>query len=134
MDMAVTLDPAPKTVAIMVRDDPFGNGVANGVKAHAEEIGLEVVYFEKFPKDVTDVSSMLSAIKNLNPDIMIASTLYQDAVLITKQAKDLQVCPKMHLLLRGCVHPGLPQGTWALMPTTSSAPSGGCRTWAGRVK
>lgn len=95
MDLAVTLDPAPQTIAIMVRDDPFGNSVAEGVKTRAEENGLKVVYYEKFPKDVTDVSAMLSAIKALNPDIVVASTLYQDAVLITKQAKDLQLCPKM---------------------------------------
>lgn len=109
IDMAVTMDPAPKTIAIMVRDDPFGTSVAQGVKTRAEEKGLEVVYFEKFPKDVTDVSSMLSAIKALNPDILIASTLYQDAVLITKQAKDLQVCPKMLSYSVGVSIPDFPK-------------------------
>jgi len=109
VDMAVTMDPKPETIAIMVRDDPFGNSVAAGVKMRAEEKGLKVVYYEKFPKDITDVSSMLSAIKNLNPDILIASTLYQDAVLITKQAKDLKVCPKMLSYSVGVSIPDFPK-------------------------
>lgn len=109
IDMAVTMDPKPETIAIMVRDDPFGTSVATGVKDRAEEKGLKVVYFEKFPKNVSDVSPMLSAIKNLNPDIVIASTLYQDAVLITKQAKDLKVCPKMMSYSVGVSIPDFPK-------------------------
>lgn len=95
LDMAAELDPQPKTLAIMARDDPFGIAVADGAAARAEELGLEIVYREKYPKDATDVSSLLTQIKALNPDIMIASTLFQDAVLITKQARDLKVCPKI---------------------------------------
>lgn len=95
LDMAVTLDPKPTTVALMARDDPFGISVAEGVKKHAEELGLKVVYYEKFPKNTTDVSALLTQVKELNPDILIATTLYQDAILITKQAKELKVCPKI---------------------------------------
>jgi len=109
IDMAVELDPAPRTIAIMVRDDPFGTSVAEGVRDRAIEKGLDVVYYEKFPKDVNDVSTMLSAIKGLNPDIVVASTLYQDAVLITKQAKDLQVCPKILTYSVGVSIPDFPQ-------------------------
>jgi branched-chain amino acid transport system substrate-binding protein len=105
LDMAVELDPKPTTIAIMARDDPFGTAVADGVAAHAEEVGLEIVYHEKYPKDATDVSSLLTAIKDKDPDIVVASTLFQDAVLITKQAKDLKVCPK---ILSFSVGPAIP--------------------------
>jgi branched-chain amino acid transport system substrate-binding protein len=109
IDMTVTMDPKPTTIAIMARDDPFGLSVAAGVKARAEEKGLKVIYNEKFAKNVTDMSPLLSAIKNLNPDILIATTLYQDAVLITKQAKDMKVCPKMMAFSVGVSIPDFPK-------------------------
>lgn len=109
LDMAVEMDPKPKTVAIMARDDPFGIAVAQGVADHAKEVGLEVVYHEKYPKDATDVSSLLTQIKALNPDIVVASTLFQDAVLITKQAKDLKVCPKILSYSVGAAIPDFPK-------------------------
>ena len=41
------------------------------------------------------MSTILTQVKNANPDALLASTLFQDSVLITKQAKDLQFAPKL---------------------------------------
>ncbi len=101
IDMALAQEPKPKTVAVLIRDDPFGIAAGEGAANYAKEKGLEVVYKEKFPKDTKDVSSLLTQVKALNPDLMLASTLFQDAVLITKQAKDLKVCPKLMAFTAG---------------------------------
>lgn len=93
LEMAMQQDPQPETIALMARDDPFGTAVAAGAAAKAEELGLEVVYNEPYPPDATDVSSALTTIGDLDPDILLASTLFADALLITRQAKELQVCP-----------------------------------------
>jgi branched-chain amino acid transport system substrate-binding protein len=95
LEMAMEQDPQPETIAIMARDDPFGTAVAAGAAAKAEELGLEVVYNEPYPPDATDVSSALTTIGELQPDILLASTLFADALLITRQAKDLQICPEI---------------------------------------
>lgn len=94
MDALVELEPKPKTIAILARDDPFAVSVGEGTAEHAKEVGLEVVYNEKFPKELKDASTFLTSIKALDPDLVFCATLLEDAILIAKQAKDLKVCPK----------------------------------------
>jgi branched-chain amino acid transport system substrate-binding protein len=108
LEMAAAQDPPPQTVAIMARDDPFGTAVARGAAATAEGLGLEVVYNEPYPPDSTDLSSPLTTIRDLDPDIFLASTLFADAVLITRQAIDLRVCPDMFALSVGPAIPDYP--------------------------
>lgn len=95
IDMALTLEPKPTRVALMVRDDPFGIAAGEGAAAYAGEKGYEVVLKDKYPANATDVSSILTQVKAANPDALLASTLFQDSVLITRQAKDLQLAPKL---------------------------------------
>jgi branched-chain amino acid transport system substrate-binding protein len=95
IDLAATFSPKPEKVAVMIRDDPFGNFAGEGAAKYAQEKGFNIVFKEKYPANATDVSSILTQVKNANPDILLASTLFQDSVLITKQAKDLQFSPKL---------------------------------------
>ncbi len=95
IDMALAQTPQPKTIAVLMRDDAFGIAGGEGAASYATEKGLNVVYKEKFSTTTNDVSSLLTQVKAANPDILLAVTLYQDAVLITRQSKDLQVCPKL---------------------------------------
>lgn len=95
IDMAATLEPAPETVAVMIRDDPFGIAAGEGAANYAEEQGFEVVFSESYPANATDVSSILTAVESAEPDMLLASTLFQDSVLITRQAKDLQFAPSL---------------------------------------
>lgn len=105
LDMAARLDPKPRTVAIMALNNPFGLLAAQGAQDHAKAIGFDVVYSEKYPAQSNDVSAFLTQIKAKNPDIVIASSFFQDALLITKQAKELRLCPK---ILAFTVGPALP--------------------------
>jgi branched-chain amino acid transport system substrate-binding protein len=115
IEMAVTeLDPKPKTVAVLALDDPFGLACANGTRDWAEKAGLDVVLFEKYPSDAKDLSSLLTKVKGLNPDLVLASSLYEHAALITRQAKELDLCPK---LLGFTVGPTFPDFIESLGPT-----------------
>jgi branched-chain amino acid transport system substrate-binding protein len=115
IEMAVTeLDPKPRTVAVLALDDPFGLACANGTRDWAEEAGLDVVLFEKYPSDAKDLSSLLTKVKGLNPDLVLASSLYEHAALITRQAKELDLCPK---LLGFTVGPTFPDFIESLGPT-----------------
>jgi branched-chain amino acid transport system substrate-binding protein len=96
IEMAVKeLQPKPQTVAIVIMDDPFGNSTAAGMKKYSEEAGLQVVMFEKYPVDAKDLSSLLTKAKGLNPDMLLGATQFEQASLITRQAKELNFCPKL---------------------------------------
>jgi branched-chain amino acid transport system substrate-binding protein len=88
---AASLRPAPKTVAILSADDLFSLEVANGAKDWAEHNGLKVVYFQKYPVGVADLSAALTSIRALHPDVLIGSGHLQESLLIMKQAQTLDV-------------------------------------------
>ncbi|MDO8562931.1 MAG: amino acid ABC transporter substrate-binding protein [Candidatus Limnocylindria bacterium] len=95
VDMGLTLSPQPRRLAVLIRDDPFGIAAGEGAAKYAATKGYDVVFKEKFPANATDVSTILTRVKATTPDVMLASTLFQDSVLLTKQAKDLQFAPKL---------------------------------------
>jgi branched-chain amino acid transport system substrate-binding protein len=93
--VALETDPDLKTVAILIENAAFSLEVAEGAKAYAEDKGLEVVYFEEYPAATQDVSPLLTAVKGLEPDILLGAGHLQDTILIVKQAKDVGVEAKV---------------------------------------
>jgi branched-chain amino acid transport system substrate-binding protein len=94
IDVVRSKDPAVKTVAILGENESFSKEVAKGAAEYAKERGMEVVYDELYPSNTQDVSSLLTAIKGKNPQIILGSGHLQDSLLIVKQARDLNVAPK----------------------------------------
>ncbi|HUG37552.1 MAG TPA: amino acid ABC transporter substrate-binding protein [Candidatus Limnocylindrales bacterium] len=85
-----------KTVAVINEDTLFAKASAAGSVDIAKKKGLQVVFQEAYPKGNTDFSAMLVKLKALNPDVIAASTYFDDAVAITRQMKELGVNPKMY--------------------------------------
>ncbi|HET7875461.1 MAG TPA: amino acid ABC transporter substrate-binding protein [Methylomirabilota bacterium] len=85
-----------KTVAIVNEDTLFTKSSAEGIAELAKKKGMQVVFREAYPKGNTDFSALLVKIKSLNPDVIAASTYFDDAVAITRQMKELNVNPRMY--------------------------------------
>jgi branched-chain amino acid transport system substrate-binding protein len=94
LDLVKAKDPSAKKVAIVAETDKFAIEVADGTAAYAKDQGFDVVYNEKYPTAAKDVSPQLTAIKGLNPDILLGAGHLQDAILTVKQAKDIGVNAK----------------------------------------
>src|SRR5262245_53349101 len=90
-----------KTVAILYEDTLFAKTAAVGTGEIAKKRGMQVVLQEAYPKGNTDFSGLLTKVKALNPDVIAASTYFDDAVAITRQSKELNVNPKMFGLTVG---------------------------------
>lgn len=84
-----------KTVAIVNEDTLFAKASATGTAELAKKKGLQVVFQEAYPKGHTDFSALLVKVKSLNPDVIAASTYFDDAVALTRQMKELAVSPRM---------------------------------------
>lgn len=95
LEMSTTFDPKPTKVAILTPDELFPLAAAEGARAKATELGLEVVFFGKYPKASKDLSPVLTDLKSKNPDIVLATGYVSDAVQVVKQLKDLQFAPKI---------------------------------------
>jgi branched-chain amino acid transport system substrate-binding protein len=101
-------DPPPKNEAIIVADSLFPLASAQGNRDYANSIGLEIVYDEKFPQDVTDLSPILSQVKALNPDILEVHGFFGHSVLVVKQLKELGWAPKALIMDVGPTMPDFP--------------------------
>jgi len=85
-----------KTVAVLNEDTLFTKASAVGVAEIAKKKGMQVVLQEAYPKGNTDFSALLVKIRAVNPDVIAASTYFDDAVAITRQMKELNVNPRMY--------------------------------------
>ena len=104
IDFAKSLNPAPKTIGLIVRNDLFPTAQGASIVTAAEAGGLKVVYNEQFPPDTTDLSTALLGAKAANPDMLIGLGYVNDLILMTKQAKELQVKPMAFLQTAGPSH------------------------------
>lgn len=84
---------AASTIAILYdTGDDYSAGIAETVKATAEEIGLEVVAMEGYPTGSVDFNSQLSKIQNAGDvDVIIAPCYYEDASNILSQARKMGI-------------------------------------------
>ncbi|WP_243354993.1 ABC transporter substrate-binding protein [Bacillus litorisediminis] len=81
-----------KKVAIMYgNDDVFTKSGYDSMKKAAEDLGLEIVTTQTFQKGQSDYKAQLTEIKNLNPDLILCSALYNEGAVIMKQARDIGI-------------------------------------------
>jgi branched-chain amino acid transport system substrate-binding protein len=96
LDMAHSQKPAAQTVAITAASDAFSQEVAQGAAAWATAHGMKVVYSNKYPDTATDVSSIISALKQTNPDLILNAGHLQDALLVQKGLREQNVLAKAY--------------------------------------
>ncbi len=79
-----------KKVAILYgNDDVFTKAGYDVMKQVAEDKNLEVVTTETFQLNQSDYKPLLTKIKNLEPDLILASALYNEGAVILDQARKM---------------------------------------------
>jgi len=96
LEMALAQKPRPQTLGITYASDAFSQDVASGAKDYAVAHGLKVVYDNKYPPTAVDVSSLISALKASNPEIILNAGHLQDALLVHKGLKEQNVTAKIY--------------------------------------
>jgi branched-chain amino acid transport system substrate-binding protein len=94
--MARVQKPQPQTLAITAASDAFSQEVAQGAADWAVSHGMKIVYNNKYPDTATDVSSIISALKATNPDIILNAGHLRDALLVQKGLKEQNVLAKAY--------------------------------------
>ncbi|CAN5841148.1 amino acid ABC transporter substrate-binding protein [soil metagenome] len=110
-DILTVIAPAQgyTTAAIIYEDTLFPTSTAAGAVAHCETAGIEVLINEVYPTEATDVSSVLTRIRDADPDILIGGSYLPDSVLITRQSKELGVNPRLYAFSVGAAQPDFVQ-------------------------
>jgi branched-chain amino acid transport system substrate-binding protein len=95
------------TAVVAYEDTSFPTAVANGAQQHLEANGIEVLAVEKYPKDIQDVSAIMTKFRDLDPDLFVGGGHYNDAVLFVNAAKELGFDPEAMLITVGPSNPKL---------------------------
>jgi len=103
--MAENLDPKPKTVAVISANDLFPLSCAEGFVDYCKNIGFEVVLFEKYPAGATDISALLTKVKDLNPDILGVAGYTVDSLMVIRHCKELNINPRIYAFSVGVMIP-----------------------------
>jgi branched-chain amino acid transport system substrate-binding protein len=91
LDMIHHIDPKAKKVALAYEDSEFAKSVMHGAEKHAKKLGFNVVFARTYPKGVTDLTPLLSALKASNPDFILGGGHFEDGQLFNRQMADLDI-------------------------------------------
>jgi len=78
-------------VAVAVENDPFSLDVRAGVLDDAKKYDMKLVIDEKLPRDLADMSAILTKVKLLKPDVLIVSGHSKGAVTAVRQIGDMRI-------------------------------------------
>jgi len=94
----------PSTVAIWEDDSTEGDamcGPTSDIVTQASQFGLDVVFAQKYETGGSDYTSLISATKAANPDIVYGIPQPPDFITLMKQSNQLELTPKMWYFSKG---------------------------------
>lgn len=74
-----------KTVAFIYENSNYGTGIAEYIKEHIEETGLEIVGMLAYPATTSTLSSEVTRLAALDPDLLVPIGYYSDQNLFMKE-------------------------------------------------
>ena len=83
-ELAMALEPRPKTVALVGADAEFARNMLLGARANAETAGLEIVYDRTYPMSVVDFTPIIRSIRATEPDIVYIASYPPDSAGIVR--------------------------------------------------
>jgi branched-chain amino acid transport system substrate-binding protein len=105
LNMIHKIDPKAKKVALAYEDSEFAKMVMHGAEEHAKKLGFEIVFNRTYPKGVTDLTPLLSAMKATKPDFVIGGGHFEDGQLFNRQMADLDINTKALSLIAAATLP-----------------------------
>ncbi len=98
-------DKGAKSVVIAYEDTAFPTSVAEGAQKWATEYGYEILAVETYPKDVADVSAIMTKFRDLDPDVFVGGGHFNDALLFVRAAQELGFTPDAMVITVGPSNP-----------------------------
>jgi branched-chain amino acid transport system substrate-binding protein len=87
--VAKTISPAPKTVALVGADAEFSNNVVVGARRNAEKFGFQIVYDRLYPPSTVDYTPVVRAVRATNPDLVLLASYPPDSVGMVRAATEV---------------------------------------------
>jgi branched-chain amino acid transport system substrate-binding protein len=104
--LSIPEDQRPTTFAIVTQDDPFVLGVMDRAKELLEAGGLTEVFHEVYAPETTDFSALAIQVADLDPDLVLGGTVFEDSVGQIRAYQDAGYQPRAAFFTTG---PSLPE-------------------------
>lgn len=78
-------------VSIAHEDSDYGTSVADSFSSLAEKAGVQIVSIEPYAANTSDLSSVIFRLRKAAPDIVVAVSYANDAILLSRQAYELKL-------------------------------------------
>jgi branched-chain amino acid transport system substrate-binding protein len=88
-------DQRPKTAAYPTLDDPFAAPNVEGIRLALEEAGIETVYQETYAIDTKNFDTIVNAMKNADPDLVVHGAQFEDGIGLTRSMLKADFTPDM---------------------------------------
>ncbi len=88
-------DQRPQTAAYPTLDDPFAAPNVEGIRLALEEAGVETVYQETYAIDTKNFDTIVNAMKNANPDLVVHGAQFEDGIGLTRSMLKADFTPGM---------------------------------------
>jgi branched-chain amino acid transport system substrate-binding protein len=85
----------PETAAYPTLDDPFAAPNVAGIREILEGAGVETVYEETYAIDTKNFDTIVSAMKNADPDLVVHGAQFEDGIGMTRSMLKADFTPTM---------------------------------------
>jgi branched-chain amino acid transport system substrate-binding protein len=81
-------------IAMIHEDSAFGTSIAKDFEAQMKGKGVALAALEPYAANTQDLSPLVLRLKELNPDVLVATQYFNDAVLFWRQARNAGYKPR----------------------------------------
>ena len=93
------------TVAMLSVADQLGIGLAKAARRALKKNGFDLVYDRSYPVDPQDMTTIMTEVKQRNPESFVAFSYPPDTIAITERARALSFNPKVFYTAVGTAFP-----------------------------
>jgi branched-chain amino acid transport system substrate-binding protein len=76
-------------VALLWENRAWGKSVGENIRAYAPKKGIKLIYDESYDQFLTDMTPIVQQLKDARPDVLVAISFPNDAILFQRKAKEL---------------------------------------------
>jgi len=94
-ETAMTMNPKPKTAALVGADMEFSRSALDGARKNAKRVGLDFVYDRTYPPATVDYGPILRAVKAADPDVVFVASYPADTAGIMRAVGEMGINAKI---------------------------------------
>lgn len=89
IDTAMSMNPQPKTIALVGADAEFPSIALDGARENAKKAGLKIVFDRTYPPNTIEFASVVRAIKAAKPDIVFVASYPPDSAGMVRAVREV---------------------------------------------